>query len=350
MATLSGRALGLIGTAFWILCLHAQAQWVNVTANLAGMPSECGNLCLLSVMPGQDRIIAGVARRGLWQSSDGGSTWTALGQGAGSNVIVNRPSHIEYDPTTPEIFWESGIYNSSGLYRTDDGGKTFRHLGSVRHNDYVSVDFADPNRQTLLAGGHEQSRMVWCSGNGGQTWTNVGASLPAGSKFSSNPLLVDPTTWLVNASGWGKGTGGVYRTTDSGSHWQQVTSLEANGAPLPATDGTIYWLLMYDRGLIRSSDRGATWTQVCSSGVLKGSRLTELPDGRLVALGSKVVKVSEDRGATWKPVTHPAPVQPAGVVYAPARKAFFVWNWDCSDKVLTNAILRHPFDGGGRKP
>src|SRR5712691_4114264 len=89
------------------------AQWVNVTANLAEMPSECGNLCLLSVVPGQDRIIAGIAKRGLWETTDGGATWTPLGQGAGSDVIVNRPSRILYDPAQVETFLESGIYNSS---------------------------------------------------------------------------------------------------------------------------------------------------------------------------------------------------------------------------------------------
>src|SRR5512147_991614 len=73
------------------------AQWVNVTANLADLPSECGNLCLLSVVPGQDKIIAGIAKRGLWQTTDGGAIWTPLGQGAGSDTIVNRPSWIAYD-------------------------------------------------------------------------------------------------------------------------------------------------------------------------------------------------------------------------------------------------------------
>ena len=71
-----------------------RAQWVNVTANLAGLPSECGNMCLLSAVPGQDRIIAGIAKRGLWQTTDGGATWTALGQGANSESIDNRPSRI----------------------------------------------------------------------------------------------------------------------------------------------------------------------------------------------------------------------------------------------------------------
>jgi photosystem II stability/assembly factor-like uncharacterized protein len=339
------RSLRLLLAAGILICtaLCLPAQWVNVTGNLAAMPSECGNMCLLSVVPGQDRIIAGIAKRGLWQTTDGGTNWTALGQGAGSDVIVNRPSHILYDPNDAKIFWESGIYNGSGVYHTADGGKTFRHLGSARHNDYVSVDLSDPQRRTVIAGGHEQSRMVWKSQDGGLNWTNVGLTLPEGTKFSSNPLLINASTYLVNASGWGKGTGGVFRTTNGGATWSQVSALEANGAPLQASDGSIYWLLMYDRGLIRSTDQGATWTQVSSSGVLKGSRVIELPDGRLAGIAGKGIKVSADHGATWTAVAEPTPVQPAGVIYAPARQAFFIWNWDCGGKVLTNAVLRYDY-------
>ncbi len=336
------RRLLAVGILFSILSPLA-AQWTNVTGNLADLPSECGNLCLLSVAPGQDRIIAGIAKRGLWQTTDGGATWTALGQGANSESILNRPSRILYDPTDAKTFWESGIYNSSGVYRTDDGGQTFQHLGRAKHNDYVSVDFADPQRRTLLAGGHEQSRTVWKSMDGGLNWTNIGANLPEGTKHSSNPLLLDATTYLVNASGWGKGTGGVFRTSNGGATWTQTSALEANGAPLGAADGSIYWPLASGRGIIRSTDQGQTWTQVCGAGVIKGLPIIELPDNKLAAVAGRGLKVSSDHGATWTPVGEPTPVPPAGVIYAPARQAFFIWNWDCGNKVLTNAVWRHDY-------
>jgi photosystem II stability/assembly factor-like uncharacterized protein len=333
----------------WIIP-SLSAQWVNVTGNLAEMPSECGNLCLLSVVPGQDRIIAGIAKRGLWQTTEGGTTWTPVSLGEDSEAIVNRPSRIVYDPAHAEVFWESGIYNSFGVYRTTNGGRTFQHLGKITHNDYVSVDLADPQRRLLLAGGHEQARMVWKSVDGGQSWTNIGTALPEGTKFSSNPLLLDAATYLVNASGWGKGTGGLYRTSDGGATWTQASALEANGAPLVASDGSIYWLLMYDRGLLRSTNQGQTWTQVCGPGAIKGSSLIELPDGRLAAVAGKSVKISSDQGATWTAVMAPTPVQPAGLVYAPARQAFFIWNWDCGNKVLTNAVWRHEYRVEAKSP
>jgi photosystem II stability/assembly factor-like uncharacterized protein len=328
--------------ALWLAAtvLPAPAAWINVTANLAGLPSECGNLCLLSVVPGKDKIIAGIAQKGLWVTTDGGATWTPLGHGAGSDAIINRPSSIVYDPTNSDVFWESGIYNSFGVYQTTNGGATFRHLGSITHNDQVSVDLSDPQRRTLLAGGHEQAQRVWKSVDGGANWTNVGSNLPPGTKFSSNPLLVGSATYLVNASGWGKGTGGIFRTADGGTTWSPVSALEANGRPLVASDGTIYWQLMYDRGVLRSTDQGQTWLQACGYGVIRGSHLIELPDGRLAAVGGKCVKVSSDQGATWTQVADPAPIQPAGLVYAPARQAFFIWQWDCGKQVLTNAIFR----------
>jgi len=328
------------------------AAWVNVTANLAEMPSECGNLCLLSVVPGQDKIIAGIAKQGLWATSDGGLTWTPLGREAGSDTIVNRPSWIAFDPAHADVFWESGIYNSFGVYQTTNGGKTFQHLGKITHNDFVSVDFSDPLRLTLLAGGHEQPRTVWKSVDGGRNWTNVGSNLPPGTKFSSQPLLLGPSTYVVNASGYGAGAVGVYRTTDGGTTWASVCALEANGHPLVATDGTIYWELIYDRGIIRSTNQGQSWVQGCAYGVIKGAHVIELPDGRLAAVGAKCIKVSSDKGSSWTPVAEAAPIQAAGLVYSPERQAFFVWQNDCGNKVLTNAIFRYdyPIGAGRTKP
>ena len=138
-------------------------NWVNVTSNLAGMASECGNMTYVSAKPGEDLMIAGIARQGLWGSTDGGASWHPLGSAPGSAKIVNRPGSIVYDPIHSDVFWESGIYNSNGVYRTDNDGDAFSALGSIGHIDTVSVDFTDTNRQTLLAGGHERKQTVYRS-------------------------------------------------------------------------------------------------------------------------------------------------------------------------------------------
>jgi hypothetical protein len=116
------------------------AKWVNVTANLAGMPSECGNTPYITSHPAYDMIITSVAQHGLWASTDGGTSWKQLWPTAGANQITNRGSQIFFDPAHPETWWESGIYNGPGVYRTIDNGATFTALGDSHHIDSVSVD------------------------------------------------------------------------------------------------------------------------------------------------------------------------------------------------------------------
>jgi hypothetical protein len=330
---------------------RARAQsptWQNVTGNLSSMASECGNLTILSVVPSTGAIIAGVAQKGLWVNN-GGSTWTHLGDGAGSDVITNRPSWIVYDPVQPNTFWESGIYNGGGIYKTTDGGNTFKRLGSISHNDYVSVDITDPARQTLLAGGHEQPQTVHKSTNGGTNWNNAGATLPAGTKFSTQPVAINAQTYIVNSQGWSSGTNGIYRTVNGGTSWTQVSTAGPNGPPLITTNGTIYWAV--GGSLVKSSNQGQTWTNVGSN--LHFVTPIQLPDGRLATFSNNSIAISSNEGTTWTPITPALPYNDAaGLVYSAQRQAFFVWRWDCGNVVPANSIqmLSYAVAGPGPLP
>ena len=189
----------------------------------------------------------------------------------GSERIVNRPSSIVYDPANPAIFWVSGIYGGPGIYKTLDGGKTFTRLGDITHNDYVSVDFSDPERRTLLAGGHEQGQTVYRSRDGGLTWKNAGRALPAGSGHSTHPLVLSALDHLVNTGGELRG---IYRSGDGGDSWQRVSSHAPPGPPLLTASGAIYWAA--PGRLLRSTDLGVTWTAIPVPG-LRPVRPVELP-------------------------------------------------------------------------
>ena len=315
--------------------LPSGGSWANVTSNLAGMSSECGNLTMVSAVPGQDAVIAGIAQRGVWRSTDGGASWQPLGTGVPSATITNRPSSIAYDPANASIFYESGIYNGGGVYRTVDGGTTFQQLGSIGHIDQVSVDFTDPARQTLVAGGHEASRTVYRSTDGGATWTNIGLNLPAGTGFSSNPIVLGPNTYLINTNpNWGGGSPGIYRTTNGGTTWTKVSTI-APTAQAVVTPSAIYWRA--GDTLAVSTDLGVTWTT-------RGSGLavdpTLLPDGRLLSSTSSHLVVSADGGASWTNVGPTTPYTPASIAYVNSRHAVFISTWDCGSVVLSNAIAR----------
>jgi len=320
--------------------ITAQEQgWINVTGSLAHKLSECGNLTVVSPVPGSNMLIAGVALRGLWANT-GGPTWSHLGDGEGSDRITARPTAIVYDPDNPAIFWVSGIYANYGVYKTTDAGKTFRQLGTVTHNDSISVDFSDPERLTLLAGAHERGHTVNLSLDGGRTWKNVGETLPPDSGASTYPFVINAQTFLVNSEGAVGGSGGIYRSIDAGGSWQQVSTYGPTAGALRASNGTLYWAA--NGRMLRSTNLGLTWTAFGNN--LTKFRPVELPDGRIVAIGPTNFVISSDGGVNWTPFGSRLPYTPDGFVYSPERKAFFIWRGDCGDKVLRDAVMQFDFD------
>jgi photosystem II stability/assembly factor-like uncharacterized protein len=316
------------------------ATWAPVTANLTGMASECGNISLVSARPDRDELIASVSLHGLW-STTGTADWAALGTGAGSAAISNRGSKIVYDPDHPDTFWESGIYNGGGVYRTDDGGQSFRQLGDVAHVDGVSVDLSDPQRQTLLAGLHEQTGLLR-SNDGGRTWTKISTTLPPDAGFTTSPFVVDFHTYLVGTNHSDKA--GVFRTTDGGATWTQVFQGAVVGQPLLTTTGSLLWVVD-GGGIIASKDAGATWTSAARSGTVDSGapNLVELPGAMIAAVGSTTIVASPDGGATWQAIGPTLPFRPVGMTYSPSRRAFYIWYFTCSqggdNAVPANAIM-----------
>jgi photosystem II stability/assembly factor-like uncharacterized protein len=324
-------------------------MWINATANLANMPSQCGNLVSVFAKPDEDLVIAGIALDGLWASRDGGA-WAPIGTAADAGIITSRPSSAAFDPQVSTRYWISGFDNGLGVYETTDDGDSFAALGDVNQIDLVSVDFTDPARQTLLAGVHETSQGLWRSTDGGMTWTNVGGALPANTACSF-PVVIDSQTHLVGCDGYGGGPAGVYRTTDGANTWTAVSTSGGFHAPLVASDGSIYWASGNGAGMIRSTNNGQTWTTVVGPDIVASLPPTELPDGRIATVGgalyaTQYVLVSKDHGATWTQVSPGLPYTTSGIVYSGARRAFYIWTFTCSgaSPVPPNAIMRYDFD------
>jgi photosystem II stability/assembly factor-like uncharacterized protein len=339
-----GKALRIgSGGSNGTVTLPNPGTWTNVTSNLAGMSSECGDLSNIFSVPNSSSIIAGVALRGLWMSTDNGATWTQLGTGSGSAQITNRPSTVSFDPANPSIFYEAGIYNGGGVYKTTNGGQTFTQLGSISHIDHVSIDYSDPNRQTLLATGHEASQKVYKSTNGGSSWTEIGQNLPSGTGFSNQSVIINAQTFLVGVNN-AAGSGGIYRTTNGGSSWTKVSSASVINEALVASNGTIYFNVGTYNGdhLAKSTDNGVTWTEVGNGSV--GMRPVELQDGRLVSYINGRMVVSADGGSTWATFGAALPYSPSNsLIYAPGSQSFYISHFDCNfngDRVPSDAVMR----------
>jgi hypothetical protein len=324
------------------------STWVNETANLAGVASECGNLMLLSSRTDQNRLTVGIAQQGLYSNANNALLWSAIGTGAGSDVITNRTTSILYDPAHPTTWWEAGIYNGFGVYRTDDDGATFKHVGSATHVELLSIDFTDPARQTMLAGVHESGQHLFLSTNGGSGWSDIGLSLPNTVGDTAFPFVIDSQTFLLGTSH--AAGSAIYRSIDQGVHWAMVGAYPIHSRPLLAQDGNLYWMVENDGGLVKSVDQGQTWTKIISQPVnTLTPGLAELPDGRFLATGGGYALISKDHGATWTQVGSKLPyaLPPTGIAYSKFRKAIYIWHFDCTatpDPVLPDGIMSTPFD------
>lgn len=326
-------------------------KWVNVTSNLptvAAMGGKTpGDLTFLAPEPGTPRVLAGVAACGLFVTADGGKTWSKLGTGAGSEEMGHGPSSITFDPEHAGVFWESGTYGN-GIFHTTDDGVTFKRLGDISHNDYLSVDLSDADRKLLVAGPHEQTQKLWRSTNGGMAWEDIGAKLPGGTSFSTQPFILDTMNWVLGFTP-GKGTVGVARTADGGQSWTMVSTDGPFGWPLRAKDGALYWALAGDAGVIVSMDAGKTWTKSAGPVQPFSAGPIELPDGRIVALGSTHLKASSDHGKTWQDVGEALPFpggncKTYGFTYSADTKTFFINHNDCTGKLTSDAVWSSGFD------
>ena len=311
---------------------EGKAGWVNATANVGGESWGYAGVCKIAAVPDGRRVIAGVSEAGLWASDDGGATWSRLNQ-KGAAKITHRTYNIVFDPKDPKVMWVSGSYGP-GIFKSVDGGESFAQLGTLNHVDGIAIDFTDPRRATMVAGLHEQTQSLQKSVDGGATWQKIGDKLPADSNFPSDPILLSAKVLITNTSGWAqKKTWGVLRSEDGGETWQKVSAAGPGGPPLVASDGTIYWSMLWKSGLLKSGDGGKTWKELKTPTT---SSPIELPGTRLAALGGDQVYLSADGGETWQPLGPKLPQKGNGVVYSTGR--FFVWR--SSEKKVPDAIFR----------
>lgn len=325
--------LAVVGFAA-ISCASVQAEWTNVTHNVGGEKWGYAGVCLLAAVPNSPAVLAGVSEAGLWRTDDKGQSWRKLAPND-REQIRHRPHQIVFDPKNPERFWVSGCYGASP-FATTDGGQAFRRLGNLTHMDGIGIDFTDPDRKTLVVGLHEQARSVHKSTDGGQTWQKIGDTLPEDSNHSTDPIVMDAKTFIINTAGWAqKKTWGIYRTEDGGATWSKVSDQGCAGRALVASDGAIYWAICYGNGIMKSADQGRSWQKL--AGPARFSPI-EMEPGKIAALGGQQVHVTTDGGRNWTPFADPVPFKPSGIIYNAKTKSLYAWR--LTDKQATDAIVR----------
>ncbi|MBW8873501.1 MAG: glycosyl hydrolase [Acidobacteria bacterium] len=236
-------------------------------------------------------IYVGAAGGGVWRSTDGGVAWKPV-----FDDNVQSIGAITIDPKNPKTVWvgtgESWTRNSTsvgdGLYKTTDGGDSWQRVGLENSERIarIQVSPADGNTVWACATGHlwdsHPDRGVYKTTDGGKTWKKV---LFVDPDTGCSDLAVDPQDpsilyagmWQFRRTPWsfrsgGKGSG-LYKSTDGGETWRPLK----NGLPAgekgrvavavaPSRPSVVYALVEAEKtALFRSDDVGESWREVNSS-------------------------------------------------------------------------------------
>ena len=280
-------ARGQSGAVLYDPAAFAALRWRNIGPNRGGR-----SIAATGVPTRPHEYYFGATGGGLWKTTDGGVTWGPVtdGQIRSSSVgavavSVSHPDVVYIG--MGEVQLRGNVMQGDGVYRSDDAGRTWRHVGlaDTQAIARIRVDPEDPDLVYVAALGHptgpSEARGVFRSRDGGRTWERV---LYRGPRAGAVDLAVDPSDprvlyvalWEVYRNAyrlWSGGAGsGLFKSTDGGDTWQELTRnpglpagpLGKIGLAVSGADPDRLYAVVEatDGGLYRSDDGGATWALV----------------------------------------------------------------------------------------
>src|SRR5688572_1039072 len=214
---------------------------------------------------------------GVYKSVDGGSSWKNMGLKNSEHI-----GKIIIHPSNSNIIWVAAIGplwapgGDRGVYRSEDGGNTWKQTLSIDPHTGVNeiiMDPRDPNVMyassfqrrrhvfTYLGGGPNST--IYKSVDGGITWEKSASGLPAVDigriGFAISPANPEIIYALVEAA---RGKGGTFRSTNRGSSWEKMSDYHSAGnyyqelVPDPKNPDKLYSM---DTWMQVSNDGGRSW-------------------------------------------------------------------------------------------
>lgn len=312
---------------------YSETTFQGLKFRSIGPALTSGRIGDLAVHPEKNgTYYAAVSSGGVWKTVNSGTTWTPIFDSQESYSI----GCITMDPSNPQVIWVGTGENNSqrsvgygdGVYKSVDGGKTWKNMG-LKESEHIGMIWIDPrNSQRIFAAAQGP---LWAAGgerglykteDSGETWEK---SLYISSNTGVSEILADPgdpdTMYAVayqrRRRVWtllnGGPESGIHKSVDGGKTWKEMTS----GIPAvdkgriglavsPADPSAVYAVIEAagdEGGFFRSSDRGQTWKK--QSSYVTGSpqyyqELKADPQdvNRVYALDTYLM-VTEDGGKTF---------------------------------------------------
>ncbi len=234
----------------------------------------------------------GATGGGLWKTTDGGTTWKPVTDGQINSSSVGA---VAIAPSNPDVVYigmgesdiRGNIAQGDGVYKTTDGGKTWKHMGleDTLAVSKIRVHPKNPDLVYVAALGHpagpNDERGVFRSKDGGATWQKI---LFRDNRTGAIELILDPNNpdviytslWEAGRTSHGMTSGGpgsgIFKSTDGGDHFTEISRnpglpkgvLGKIGLSVSGADSNRVYAQIEaeDGGFFLSDDAGATWKLV----------------------------------------------------------------------------------------
>jgi photosystem II stability/assembly factor-like uncharacterized protein len=268
----------------------------------------------------------------LWKTTNNGTTFSPVFDGNKAYAIGS----VEIDPTNPNVVWvgtgenknQNNVIYGDGIYKTEDGGKTWNNMG-VGNSDHIggiAIDYNNSNIVYIAAYGSSRNaggdRGIFKTTDGGKTWERVleiseftGCYEVHMDPRYSNILYATAHQRMRNlyTGVYGGPESGIYRTLDGGITWEKLK----NGLPSedvgrigmaisPVNPDYLYAIIEAtdeDKGIYRSTDRGASWNKqnsyISSYPFYFQKLYCDTKDVNRVYSDDVFIQVTNDGGETW---------------------------------------------------
>ncbi|HYX06641.1 MAG TPA: hypothetical protein VE912_07895, partial [Bacteroidales bacterium] len=276
----------------------------------------------------------GVASGNVWKTTNDGITWQPVFDNYGAYSI----GVVTMDPNNHNVVWvgtgennhQRALGYGDGVYKSLDGGKSFKNMG-LKNSRQIGGILVDPRNSDVVyvaaegsAWGPGGDRGLYKTEDGGDTWSKI---LYISENTGVNCIVFDPRDPdVIYASseqrrrrvftkiGGGPETA-IYKTTDGGNNWKKLTSglphEDMGGMGLavsPVNPDVVYAIIEAANdagGFFRSTNRGESWQKMSSyhsSGQYYNEIYCDPKDVDKVYSVETISKVTTDGGKTWKNV------------------------------------------------
>ena len=282
----------------------------------------------------------GTTGGGVYKTTDGGTTWRAVTDGFFGGTI----GAIAVSETNPDIVYvgtgeypiRGNVSHGDGMYKSEDGGKSWTYIGLAPTRQIARVRIHPKNPDVVYVGaaghtfGPNPDRGVYRTTDGGKNWKKI---LFRNDSTGISDLVMDPNDpkvlyaafwqagrkpWMLSSGGAGSG---IFKSTDGGDSWKELTknaglpksTIGNIGLTVSAAMPTRVWAIVEadEGGVFRSDDGGATWTRMNWERKLRQrawyySRIFADPkDSNTVYVLNTSIWKSKDGGRTFARVRDP---------------------------------------------